>query len=55
VLLEAEWEENYCGPQGERLVPVYHKPNVLGLETLLRDKFAVWAGMVDVLRRCRII
>ena len=28
----------------ERLVPVYHKTDVLGLQTVLRDKFAVWAS-----------
>lgn len=29
VLLEAEWEENYCLPQAERLVPIYHRANVM--------------------------
>jgi hypothetical protein len=43
VLLEVEWEENYCRPQVERLLPVYHKANVLGLQNFLRDKFAIWA------------
>jgi hypothetical protein len=41
VLLEAEWEENCCEPQVERLVPVYHKTNILGLQSFLRDKFAI--------------
>jgi hypothetical protein len=44
VLLEIEWEENYCQPQEERLVPVYHKANVLGLQTFLQDRFAIWAS-----------
>jgi hypothetical protein len=44
VLLEVEWEENDCRPQVERIVPVYHKANVLGLQTFLRDKFAIWAS-----------
>jgi hypothetical protein len=44
VLLEVEWQENCCEPQVERLVPVYHKTNVLGLRTFLRDKLAIWAG-----------
>jgi hypothetical protein len=41
-----EWEENYCRSQVrvERLVPVYHKANILGLQTFLRDKFAIWAS-----------
>jgi hypothetical protein len=43
VLLEVEWDENYCRPQVERLVPVYHKANVLGLQTL-QNKFAIWAS-----------
>jgi hypothetical protein len=45
VLLEVEWEENYCRPQVERLVPVYHKANILGLKTFLRDKFAIWVSI----------
>jgi hypothetical protein len=28
VLLQVEWEENYCPPQVGRLVPVYHKVNI---------------------------
>jgi hypothetical protein len=44
VLLEVEWEENYCRPQEERLVPVYHKANILGLQIFLRDRFAIWAS-----------
>jgi hypothetical protein len=44
VLLEVECEQNYCRPQVERLVPVYHKANVLDLKTFLRDKFAIWAS-----------
>jgi hypothetical protein len=46
VLLEVEWEENYCRPHVERLVPVYHKANILGLQTILRNKFAIWASNV---------
>jgi hypothetical protein len=44
VLLEVEREESFCRPQVERLVPVYHKANVLGLQTFLRDKFAIWTS-----------
>jgi hypothetical protein len=44
VLSEAEWEENYCRPHVQRLVLVYHKANVLSLQTFLRDKFAIWAS-----------
>jgi hypothetical protein len=43
VLLEVEWEENYCQPQEERLVLVFHKATVIGLQPL-RDKFAIWAS-----------
>jgi hypothetical protein len=42
VLLEAEWAANYCRPQVERLAPVNHKANVLGIQTFPRDKFAIW-------------
>jgi len=41
--LKAEWEENGCAPQVEKLVPVYHKTDVLGLQTLLRYRYGVWA------------
>ncbi|PNF22005.1 hypothetical protein B7P43_G17606 [Cryptotermes secundus] len=44
VLLEVEWEENYWRPQEERLVLVYHKANVVGLQTFLRDRFTIWAS-----------
>ena len=44
VILEVDWEENYCEPQGERVVLVYNKTLVLGLQTFLRDKFAGWAS-----------
>ena len=44
VILEVEWKETFCVRQVERLVPVYHKTDVLGLQTLLRDKFGIWAS-----------
>jgi len=44
IILEVEWEDNCCEPQGERVVPVYNKTNVLGLQTFLHDKFAGWAS-----------
>jgi hypothetical protein len=44
VLLEVKWEGNYCVPQAEKQIPVYHKTNVLGLQTFLQDKFTVWAS-----------
>ena len=31
----------------ERLVPVYHKTNVPGLQSFLRGKFAAWASYVE--------
>jgi len=43
VMLEVEWEENCCVPQVEKLVPVYHKTDGLGLQTL-RDKYGIWAS-----------
>jgi len=44
VILAVEREENCCVPQIERLVPVYHRTDVLGLQTLIRDKFGKWAS-----------
>jgi hypothetical protein len=44
VVLEVEWEGSCWELQVERVVPVYNKTDVLGLQTFLRDKFAVWAG-----------
>lgn len=35
VLLEVEWDETCCVPQVDRLVPVYNKTDVLGLQTFL--------------------
>ena len=44
VLLEVEWDENCREPKVERIVPVYHKTDVSGLQTFLREKFNLWAG-----------
>ena len=44
VLLEVEWGENCREHQVERLVPVYHKTNVTGLQSFLRGKFTLWAS-----------
>jgi hypothetical protein len=44
VLLEVEWGEECREPQAERLVPVYHKTNVSGLHSSLRDIFPSWAS-----------
>ena len=41
---QVEWSEICRAPQVERLVPVYHKTDVLGLQTFLLDKFVRWAG-----------
>ena len=43
VLLGVEWDENCGEPKVERIVPVYHKTDVLGLQ-VLREKFHLWAG-----------
>ena len=42
--MEVEWGEECHKPQAERLVPVYHKTNVSGLQSFLRDKFPSWAS-----------
>ena len=44
VILEVEWEDTCREPHVERVVPVYNKTDVSGLQTFLRDKFVVWAS-----------
>jgi hypothetical protein len=44
VLLVVDWVENGCVTQGKRLVPTYHKTNVVGLQTFLRNKLQLWAS-----------
>ena len=55
VILEVEWEQCGCEPQVESVVPMYNKTDVLGLQTFLRDKFAVWASNGSCVRRYGII
>ena len=43
-LLEVEWGGHCCETQEKRLKPMYHKTNVLGLQTFLRDKLPTWAN-----------
>jgi len=44
VLLDVEWAEKGFVTQEKRLVPAYHKTNVLGLQKFLRDKLPTWAN-----------
>ena len=44
VLLEVEWDEICWELKVERIVPVYHKTDVLGLQAFLREKLNLWAG-----------
>ena len=43
-MLEVDWEENSIVSQSERLIAVYYKTDVVGLQTFLRDIFSVWAS-----------
>jgi hypothetical protein len=43
VLLEAELDEICREPKFERIVMVYHKTDVLGLQAFLRENFNLWA------------
>jgi hypothetical protein len=63
VILEIEWEGNCCVPQVEKLVPVYHKTNVLFLQNLLREKYGtrasngssveeVWNNLKEIVSEC---
>jgi hypothetical protein len=44
VLLDVEWAEKGFVTQEKRLVPMYHKTNVLGLQQFLRNKLPTWAN-----------
>jgi hypothetical protein len=44
VLLEVDWDDNRKGAQVGRIVPLYHKTDVLGLQSFLSGKFKLWAG-----------
>jgi hypothetical protein len=63
VFLEVEWKESGCVPQVERVVSVYNKIDVLGLQTFLCDKFSVrasngscvekiWNNVKNVVHKC---
>jgi len=43
VLLEVDWVEKGLETHEKRLIPIYHKTNVLGLQNFLRDKLPTWA------------
>ena len=43
VLLNVEWAVKGFVTQEKRLVPAYHKTNVLGLQQFLRDKLPTWS------------
>jgi hypothetical protein len=43
VLLEVEWDEICQEPKVERIVPLYHKTDVLGSQVYLLEKFNLWA------------
>ena len=42
--MEVECDEICQETEVERIVPVYHKTDVLGLQAFLREKFNLWAG-----------
>jgi hypothetical protein len=44
VLLEVKWGGNCREHQVEKIVPLYHKTNVPGLQSVLRSKFASWTS-----------
>ena len=47
VLLDVEWTENFFVTQEKRLVPAYHKANLLGLQQFLRDKLPTRSNNVE--------
>jgi len=44
VILEVKWKETCRETQAERLVPVYNKTDIIGLQTFLWNKFEAWAS-----------
>jgi hypothetical protein len=44
VILEVQRKDTYSKPQIERLVPVYNKSGIIGLQTFLRDQFEACAS-----------
>jgi hypothetical protein len=42
--LEVEWDGSCRQPRLERLVPVHHKTDVIGLQTFFREKFPLLAN-----------
>jgi hypothetical protein len=44
VLLEVERDKTFRGPKVERIAPVHHEADVLGLQAFLREKFSLWTG-----------
>ena len=50
VLLEVEWDEICLETRAERQVPMYHKTDVLALQTFLREKFTCGLEMAAAWR-----
>jgi hypothetical protein len=44
VLLDVEWEENSDVTLEKRLIPAYHKTDILGLQNFLRENLQIWAN-----------
>jgi hypothetical protein len=44
VLLDVKWAEKGFVTREKRLVPAYHKTNVLGLQEFLRDILPKWTN-----------
>jgi len=44
VLLEVDWVEEGLETHEKRLIPMYHKTSLLGLQNFLRDKLPTWAN-----------
>jgi hypothetical protein len=55
VILEVEWEDTYTERQVERVVPVYNKTYVAGLQISLSDKFTYGQATAETWRRYGII
>jgi hypothetical protein len=53
-VFEIRWDEISRKTKVERIVPVYHETDVLGLQTFLLETFHMWAGNGNCLEEIRM-
>ena len=53
-MFEVRWDEIFRKTKVERIVPVYHETDVLGLQAFLREIFNMWAGNGNCVEEIRM-